>query len=70
MIARGYNKGKLRIYLVKKPQFELISIKKALKENYNLIKALFNLIHISPFLPKEKSLYNIASTDHITGGVV
>ncbi len=70
MIARGYNIGKLRIYLVRKPRFELISIKEALKEHYNLIRARFNLIAILLSLPKEKSLYNTAFTDNIIGGVV
>ena len=70
MIVGGYNKGKLEFYIVKKPQFNLISTKKALKEHYKQIKALFNLIHISLSRSKEKSLYNTTFTDNIAGGVV
>ena len=70
MIARGCNIGKLRIYLVRKPQFELISFVEVLRRLYIVIRGLFGLFGVLLFLPKEKSLYNTTFTENIAGGVV
>lgn len=59
MIARGYNKGRLEFYLVKKPRFNSILTKKSLFILKKQIRALKNLIHFSLLELKEKSLYNI-----------
>ncbi len=68
MIVAGKDKEQLEFYLIKKPQSELISVKKDLKKRKNRFKALFNLIHFSPLQLKEKSLYNLVFPEMIKVG--
>jgi len=71
VIIGGLNKEKLEFYLVKKPQFELISMKRVLKRVKKLIGDVFGFIDFLLPLTKEKSLYNMAFTENIEiGGVV
>ena len=56
-------------YLAREPQSNLISTKNRLNTFYRLIKPLNYLIGFLPLLPKEKSLYNIASHENNNGGV-
>lgn len=70
MIIGGQNKRKIEFYLVKKPQFNLISKKEVLKKIKKLIKALKGYINFLPLITKEKSLYNTAFIKTLkTGGV-
>jgi len=70
VIIGGLNKEILYFFLVKKPQINLFSTRKAFKSQINLFKALFSLIAFSPLLIKEKSLYNTALLDNIKAGVL
>ncbi len=69
MIVPGARKRELMFYLAREPQSNLISTKKRLNDTYNLVRDLNYLIGFLPLLPKEKSLYNIASHENNNGGV-
>ena len=62
MIVRGSEKEISNLFIVRKPQINLISKKEALESLKKLIKAIKSLIHFSLPLTKEKSLYNITFT--------
>jgi len=59
VIIRGSEKERFEFYLVIKPLFNLIFIKKAINSFKILIRAIKSLIYFSLPRAKEKSLYNI-----------